>query len=94
MRGKPARETARPVLDLVVESGLDTGWKKDLTGGPHLSVTQGRGTRLSVEEERGKRLRGRGSWAAACCARWAEGKDTGGRFWAFGRISKEREGKR
>ena len=63
-----------------------------LTGGPHLSVTQERGTRLAVEEERGKRWRGRGSWAAAHCARWAEGKDRGregsgpsGRFSGRGR---------
>ena len=90
MRDKPAGETARPVLDLVEESGLDTGWKKDLTGGPHPSMTQGRGTRLSVEEERGKMLAREGKLGRGLLRAGPRGK-TGERFWAFGPISRERE---
>ena len=66
MRSKPTGETARPVLDLVVESGLDTGWKKDLTGGPHLSATQVAGPACQRPQRRGE---ARGCWAAP---QWAE----------------------
>ena len=52
LRGKPTRGTRATGARLRVESSLDTRWKKVLTGGPHLSVTQGRGTRSSLEEER------------------------------------------
>ena len=38
---------------------LGHGWKKVPIGGPHLSVTRGRRTRSSVEEQRG------GAWRTA-----------------------------
>jgi len=71
---------------------LGYGWKMVLTGGPHPSVTQGRGTRLSVEEERG-RVAGRGEekLGRGSCARWAEGKDWGRGFGPSGQFSRERE---
>jgi len=54
MRNTPSTGITRCRLDLLEESGAATRWKKDVNYEPHPSVTQGRGTRLSVEEERGR----------------------------------------
>ena len=92
MRNTPSTGNPRGGFDLTVESGSITRWKKALTSGSDLAVTQGRGTCLSVEGERGRDAgAGGGNWAAACCAGWAEGKTGEGKIWAFGPISRERE---
>ena len=81
------RDYARGRCD-TVESNAGTRWKEDLTGGPHLSMTQGRGTCLSVEEVRGRDAGCEGkNWATAPARAGPRGR-TGGRLWAFGPISR------
>ena len=88
MRNTPSTGITRCRLDLLEESGAATRWKKVLTGGPHLSATQERGTRLAVKEERGRWRSAAGPDAGAgprCEERKEEGKEVGrprGLSWA------------
>ena len=60
-----------------IESGLDTRWEEDLTGGPHLSMTLGHGTRLSMERREGRVLVREGKLGRGSQRTLGRGKDRG-----------------